>query len=92
METLDSCSGKGTLATYSGSKLIASLWDWSTSSKKGVLKVDLPPGAKLKSGRFINELSATAVVMAEDSEPALTSSRNDSPSGSTQSKSACTSS
>jgi hypothetical protein len=57
---------------------MARWWDWSTSSKKGVLKVDLPPGAKLKSGRFINELSATAVVMAEDSEPAPASSRNDS--------------
>ncbi|ORY31945.1 raptor N-terminal caspase like domain-domain-containing protein [Naematelia encephala] len=40
-------------------------WDWRSSKKTGQVKLDLPPGAIIKSARMIHELHDDLVVLAE---------------------------
>jgi regulator-associated protein of mTOR len=40
------------------------LWDWSSSRKTGTIHLDLPPQTHITSGRFVNELHETNVVLA----------------------------
>jgi regulator-associated protein of mTOR len=48
--------------------LILSFWDWGLARKTGSIKLNLAPGHRMTSARFVNELHPNNIVIAEISE------------------------
>ena len=47
------------------SNLIISFWDWGLARKTGSIKLNLAPGHRMTSARFVNELHPNNIVIAE---------------------------
>lgn len=46
-------------------KLMISFWDWGLARKTGSIKLNLAPGHRMTSARFVNELHPSNIVIAE---------------------------
>lgn len=47
------------------SRLTLSFWDWGLARKTGSIKLNLAPGHRMTSARFVNELHPNNIVIAE---------------------------
>jgi regulator-associated protein of mTOR len=62
--------------SYHSFKLIPSFWDWGLARKTGSIKLNLAPGHRMTSARFVNELHPNNIVIAEISASPLLSEQS----------------